>query len=87
MVAMESASTRALLAVAPAMDDPTFSASVTSAPASTPVVAPTVSPAAVPVIFVPTRAEGVPRAGVTSVGDVPKTAKPDPVSSLRTPAS
>jgi len=65
----------------------TFAVSVTSAPASTPVVAPTVRPAAVPVMFVPTRADGVPSAGVTNVGDVPNTAKPVPVSSERTPAS
>lgn len=45
-------------------------------------VMPEVSEVAVPVIFVPTSAEGVPRAGVTSVGDVPKTSSPDPVSSV-----
>ena len=46
------------------------------------VTLPAVSPEAVPVIFVPTKAEGVPRAGVTSVGDVANTSDPDPVSSL-----
>ena len=51
------------------------------------VTLPAVSPEAVPVIFVPTRAEGVPRAGVTRVGDVANTSAPDPVSSLITPAS
>ena len=40
---------------------------------------PILSPAAVPVMFVPTSAEGVPRAGVTSVGDVLRTLFPDPV--------
>ena len=34
------------------------------------VTVPAVSPAAVPVTFVATKADGVPRAGVTSVGDV-----------------
>ena len=34
---------------------------------------------AVPVIFVPTKAEGVPKAGVTSVGEVDKTTSPVPV--------
>ena len=36
-------------------------------------------PAAVPVMFVPTKAVGVPRAGVTSVGLVAKTTAPVPV--------
>jgi len=34
---------------------------------------------AVPVIFVPTNADGVPNAGVTRVGDVANTTDPDPV--------
>ena len=38
---------------------------------------------AVPVMFVPTNADGVPNAGVTSVGEVAKTAEPVPVSSVR----
>jgi hypothetical protein len=33
-------------------------------------------------MFVPTRAEGVPRAGVTNVGELANTSAPDPVSSL-----
>lgn len=37
------------------------------------------SPAAVPVMLVPTRAVGVPRAGVTSVGEVASTTAPEPV--------
>jgi hypothetical protein len=36
-------------------------------------------PDAVPVIFVPTNALGVPNAGVTKVGDVLRTTEPDPV--------
>ena len=47
------------------------------------VTVPAVNPAAVPVMFVPTKADGVPRAGVTSVGLVAKTAEPVPVSSVR----
>jgi hypothetical protein len=43
------------------------------------VTLPAVSPAAVPVIFVPTRAEGVPKAGVTRVGLVANTTAPLPV--------
>ena len=39
---------------------------------------------AVPVMFVPTNAEGVPRAGVTSVGDVDITTLPVPVIALLT---
>jgi hypothetical protein len=35
-----------------------------------------------PVALVRTAAEGVPRAGVTSVGDVAKTSAPEPVSSV-----
>ena len=43
------------------------------------VTVPAVSPAAVPVMFVPTKAEGVPSAGVTSVGLVARTTLPEPV--------
>jgi hypothetical protein len=43
------------------------------------VTLPAVKPAAVPVMFVPTKAEGVPRAGVTSVGLLLKTTDPVPV--------
>jgi hypothetical protein len=43
------------------------------------VTVPAVKPAAVPVIFVPTNALGVPSAGVTNVGDVDNTVLPDPV--------
>jgi hypothetical protein len=43
------------------------------------VTVPAVSPAAVPVIFVPTRAEGVPKAGVTRTGLDAKTTAPLPV--------
>jgi hypothetical protein len=45
------------------------------------VTLPAVRPAAVPVMFVPTSAEGVPKAGVTSVGLVANTNAPVPVSS------
>jgi hypothetical protein len=45
------------------------------------VTFPEVSPAAVPVMFVPTNADGVPRAGVTKVGLLANTKAPDPVSS------
>ena len=48
---------------------------------------PAVSPVAVPVMFVPTNVDGVPRFGVTSVGLVANTAKPEPVSSVKAPAS
>lgn len=44
-------------------------------------------PAAVPVIFVPTKAEGVPRAGVSKVGLSLKTTKPLPVSFVRAVAN
>ena len=40
-----------------------------------------------PVPLVKVTEVGVPRTGVTSVGEVPNTASPDPVSSDRTPAS
>jgi hypothetical protein len=46
------------------------------------VTLPAVKPEAVPVMFVPTNALGVPRAGVISVGDVANTAEPVPVSSV-----
>ena len=46
------------------------------------VTFPAVKPAAVPVMFVPTSALGVPRAGVTSVGLVANTNDPEPVSSV-----
>lgn len=42
------------------------------------VTLPAVSPDAVPVIFVPTNAEGVPRAGVIRVAEVTKTTAPLP---------
>ena len=48
---------------------------------------PMFSPAAVPVMFVPTKALGVPRAGVVKVGDVANTARPVPVSSFSAPAN
>ena len=50
------------------------------------VTLPAVKPAAVPVMLVPTRAEGVPRFGVTRVGLVANTAAPLPVSSVSAPA-
>ena len=46
------------------------------------VTLPAVSPAAVPVMFVPTSADGVPKAGVTKVGLVLNTNNPVPVSSV-----
>jgi hypothetical protein len=45
------------------------------------VTLPAVRPEAVPVMFVPTKADGVPRAGVTNVGLLANTKAPDPVSS------
>ena len=45
------------------------------------VTLPAVRPEAVPVMFVPTKADGVPKAGVTNVGEFAKTKAPDPVSS------
>ncbi len=51
------------------------------------VTVPAVNPGAVPVIFVPIRTEGVPRFGVTKVGEVEKTSEPLPVSSEITPAN
>ena len=50
------------------------------------VTLPAVKPAAVPVTFVITPDEGVPKAGVTSVGLVANTAAPVPVSSVRVAA-
>ena len=49
------------------------------------VTFPAVKLEAVPVIFVPTSADGVPKAGVTNVGEVAKTAEPVPVSSVTAP--
>jgi hypothetical protein len=46
------------------------------------VTLPAVKPEAVPVMFVPTKADGVPRAGVTKVGLLAKTKAPLPVSSV-----
>ena len=43
------------------------------------VTVPAVNPEAVPVILVPIKAEGVPKAGVTKVGEVDKTTSPVPV--------
>ena len=43
------------------------------------VTLPAVKPDAVPVIFVPTNTDGVPKAGVTKVGDVDSTVLPVPV--------
>lgn len=40
---------------------------------------PMLKPEAVPVMFVPTKAEGVPKAGVTSVGLLDNTTLPEPV--------
>ena len=51
------------------------------------VTVPAVKPDAVPVMFVPTKAVGVPRSGVTKVGDVANTARPVPVSSFSAPAN
>jgi len=45
------------------------------------VTLPAVRPEAVPVMFVPTKADGVPSAGVTRVGLLANTKAPDPVSS------
>ena len=46
------------------------------------VTLPAVKPEAVPVMFVPTKAEGVPKAGVTRVGLLANTKAPEPVSSV-----
>jgi hypothetical protein len=46
------------------------------------VTLPAVKPAAVPVMLVPTNADGVPKAGVTRVGEVANTRAPEPVSSV-----
>ena len=48
------------------------------------VTLPAVKPAAVPVMFVPTRAVGVPNAGVTNVGEVARTGAPVPVAVVHT---
>ena len=48
-----------------------------------PLATPAVKPAAVPVAFVRTTADGVPRAGVTNVGDVAHTAEPVPVTGIQ----
>lgn len=40
-------------------------------------------PDAVPVMFVPTRADGVPRLGVVKVGDVDNTTLPEPVELVK----
>jgi hypothetical protein len=45
------------------------------------VTLPAVRPDAVPVMLVPIKAEGVPKAGVTNVGELAKTKAPVPVSS------
>jgi hypothetical protein len=44
--------------------------------------APAVRPEAVPVMFVPTNALGVPRAGVTKIGEVLRTTEPVPVEEV-----
>jgi hypothetical protein len=51
------------------------------------VTLPAVKPEAVPVMFVPTSADGVPSAGVVKVGLVANTAAPVPVSSVSAPSS
>ena len=51
------------------------------------VTLPAVNPEAVPVILVPTSVDGVPKLGVTSVGEVANTLAPEPVSSVSAPAS
>ena len=51
------------------------------------VTVPAVKPAAVPVMFVPTSVDGVPRLGVTSVGASENTAVPVPLSSDSSAAS
>ena len=51
--------------------------------AASAVAAPAVSPAAVPVMLVPTSADGVPNAGVTSVGEVARTTSPVPVAATK----
>ena len=50
------------------------------------VTFPAVKPDAVPVMFVPTKADGVPSAGVTRVGELAKTFAPVPVSSVNAAA-
>jgi hypothetical protein len=51
------------------------------------VTVPAVNPEAVPVMFVPTKVEGVPKFGVTKVGELENTKEPVPVSSEITEAS
>ena len=51
------------------------------------VTFPAVNPEAVPVTLVMTPEAGVPRAGVIKTGEVPKTRRPEPVSSEITPLS
>ena len=41
------------------------------------------NPAAVPVMFVPTSVDGVPRLGVVKVGEVANTTLPDPVELVK----
>ena len=48
----------------------------------TAAVPPIDKPDAVPVMFVPTNVEGVPRLGVTSVGELDNTMLPVPVTAL-----
>ena len=47
------------------------------------VALPAVSPGAVPVMFVPTSTEGVPKLGVTRVGEVANTLLPVPVTEVK----
>ena len=70
------------MAVVPAAD---WYGIVPPLPAARLVAVPDVKPAAVPVIFVPTKAEGVSRFGVTRVGEMANTAAPLPVSSVSAP--
>ena len=46
------------------------------------VTLPAVNPDAVPVIFVPTNVDGVPKLGVTNIGDVDNTTLPVPVDEV-----
>jgi hypothetical protein len=46
------------------------------------VTLPAVRPEAVPVMFVPTKADGVPKAGVTNVGEFDNTTEPVPVDEV-----
>ncbi len=47
---------------------------------------PMLKPEAVPVLFVPTKVEGVPKLGVTNVGLLANTFAPEPVSSVKAAA-